>query len=40
MTTLEKVLFETLLEVMDAVWTQASNEPEAPAPAPAYDEAA
>lgn len=42
MNTLEKALFQALLEVMDAVWTQASNEPVAPdaAPAPVLDKAA
>jgi|APFre7841882724_1041349.scaffolds.fasta_scaffold01674_10 hypothetical protein len=44
MTTLEKALFQSLLQVMDAVWSQASNEPAheeaAPTPAPEIQKAA
>ena len=44
MSTLEKALFQALLEVMDAVWSEASNEPvapdAAPTPPPVFDKAA
>ena len=35
MSTLEKALFQALLEVMDAVWSEASNEPVVPDAGPA-----
>ena len=44
MSTLEKALFQSLLQVMDAVWADASNEPApheaAPTPAPEIQKAA